>query len=472
MPVCFSATLTGCDISLGITYIHSTVILGNVETSFTEHDAMILVITPYLPVMAPLQIPPGVSYTNALTRSGERGGHATDLPRPIQRSKSSNLHSVSEEIWAALNIEVLKAVSVKRSEYEAAPECKSKGNGRFLRKPADQRVAALGQSGARQLAHVTSQHGVASGVRPCVHYCRHAAVFKIRLSRTRPFPEKFRAPELQKLKSVAYRRFNLKHPCPGNTFLYPKWRLKRARVASGTKTYAVNKYCKQVNYTHTETVQQRHSMLRSTSLKMAGAFLMFPNVARNMASSSSLLWYSQKCTTPVFLRDPRGRNPKELGWDSERARQWDLQLCSIQIVRGCKAEGNKRRWATRGHALNSLLSLAVKQVNRTDAISFHPPTKTIRVQPPAGSLRIFACGNHARRCRQSEAFLRDLSFPHSYVPALLQTHLASPSSALKTSILRAAQISSLTHSFLCKGMKFKTIPAYKVVKSIRILNEH
>ncbi|KAJ8879235.1 hypothetical protein PR048_019841 [Dryococelus australis] len=37
-------------------------------------------------------------------------------------------------------------------------------------------------------------------------------------------------------------------------------------------------------------------------------------------------------------------------------------------------------------------------------------------------------------------------FPRSFTPALLHTHLASPSSALKTSMLRAAQIISLTHS--------------------------
>ncbi|KAJ8892558.1 hypothetical protein PR048_005139 [Dryococelus australis] len=37
-------------------------------------------------------------------------------------------------------------------------------------------------------------------------------------------------------------------------------------------------------------------------------------------------------------------------------------------------------------------------------------------------------------------------FSHPCIPALIRTHLASPSSALKPSILRAAQISPLTHS--------------------------
>ncbi|KAJ8869248.1 hypothetical protein PR048_030820 [Dryococelus australis] len=47
-------------------------------------------------------------------------------------------------------------------------------------------------------------------------------------------------------------------------------------------------------------------------------------------------------------------------------------------------------------------------------------------------------------------FLRDLPPPRPFIPALLHTHLTSPSSALKTSMLRAAQIFSLTHSSNCR----------------------
>ncbi|KAJ8881880.1 hypothetical protein PR048_018366 [Dryococelus australis] len=39
------------------------------------------------------------------------------------------------------------------------------------------------------------------------------------------------------------------------------------------------------------------------------------------------------------------------------------------------------------------------------------PPMAIRVQSPAGSLRIFACGNRAGRCRWSAGFLGDLPFP-------------------------------------------------------------
>ncbi|KAJ8868935.1 hypothetical protein PR048_030476 [Dryococelus australis] len=59
-----------------------------------------------------------------------------------------------------------------------------------------------------------------------------------------------------------------------------------------------------------------------------------------------------------------------------------------------------------------------------------PPRRT-RFNPGPGH-RIFARGNLAGRCRWSAGFLGDLPFP-------------TPLFALKTSLLRAAQISSLTH---------------------------
>ncbi|KAJ8869871.1 hypothetical protein PR048_028880 [Dryococelus australis] len=61
--------------------------------------------------------------------------------------------------------------------------------------------------------------------------------------------------------------------------------------------------------------------------------------------------------------------------------------------------------------------------------------------PPTGSLRIFTSGDRAGRCRWSAGFLGSLPFYRPFVPALLHSHLISPSSALKASLLRAAQIS-------------------------------
>ncbi|KAJ8891739.1 hypothetical protein PR048_004274 [Dryococelus australis] len=70
-----------------------------------------------------------------------------------------------------------------------------------------------------------------------------------------------------------------------------------------------------------------------------------------------------------------------------------------------------------------------------------PPTKAIRVQSLAGPPRIFACGNRAGRGHWSAGPLGYLPFPTLIPP--WSPH--SPSSALKTSLLRAVQISSLTH---------------------------
>ncbi|KAJ8897800.1 hypothetical protein PR048_003150 [Dryococelus australis] len=72
-----------------------------------------------------------------------------------------------------------------------------------------------------------------------------------------------------------------------------------------------------------------------------------------------------------------------------------------------------------------------------------PPTKANRVQSPAGSLLIFASGNRAERCRRSAGFLGIFRFPRSCIPVLLHSHLISPSSALRTLLLRAVQISQL-----------------------------
>ncbi|KAJ8887509.1 hypothetical protein PR048_013724 [Dryococelus australis] len=66
-----------------------------------------------------------------------------------------------------------------------------------------------------------------------------------------------------------------------------------------------------------------------------------------------------------------------------------------------------------------------------------PPTKVNQVRSQAGSLRIFAPAGRRVSPRISR-------FPRPFIPALLHTNLASPSSALKTSMLSAAQISSRT----------------------------
>ncbi|KAJ8868492.1 hypothetical protein PR048_030020 [Dryococelus australis] len=63
-----------------------------------------------------------------------------------------------------------------------------------------------------------------------------------------------------------------------------------------------------------------------------------------------------------------------------------------------------------------------------------PPTKTNRVQPPAGSLRIFASESYWMTSLLGRFSRGYLVFPSPCIPALLHSHIISPSSALKTSL--------------------------------------
>ncbi|KAJ8878872.1 hypothetical protein PR048_019471 [Dryococelus australis] len=76
--------------------------------------------------------------------------------------------------------------------------------------------------------------------------------------------------------------------------------------------------------------------------------------------------------------------------------------------------------------------------------TYSPPTKVTRVRSSAGSLRIFACENRTVRCCWSAGFLGDLPFPPPFHSGAAPYSLQSPTSTLKTSMLRAVQISSLT----------------------------
>ncbi|KAJ8881054.1 hypothetical protein PR048_017527, partial [Dryococelus australis] len=74
-----------------------------------------------------------------------------------------------------------------------------------------------------------------------------------------------------------------------------------------------------------------------------------------------------------------------------------------------------------------------------------------------GRSRIFTCGKRTGQCHWSVGFLGDLLFSHPFIMVLLHTCLISPSSALKTSMLRAAQISSIIHIHFYMEKKFYMI---------------
>ncbi|KAJ8894528.1 hypothetical protein PR048_007185 [Dryococelus australis] len=70
------------------------------------------------------------------------------------------------------------------------------------------------------------------------------------------------------------------------------------------------------------------------------------------------------------------------------------------------------------------------------------PTRRTGFNPPTGSLPDFRT---VGRCRWSAGFIGDVPFPLRFHSGAAPYSPRSPSSALKTSLLRAAQISSLTH---------------------------
>ncbi|KAJ8874535.1 hypothetical protein PR048_025395 [Dryococelus australis] len=85
----------------------------------------------------------------------------------------------------------------------------------------------------------------------------------------------------------------------------------------------------------------------------------------------------------------------------------------------------------------------------TERLDCSPPTVANRVQSPAGLLRIFASGNRARTMPLvGGGFLGDLPFPPPPNSGAAPYSPQTPKSALKTSLLRAANISSLTQIWI------------------------
>ncbi|KAJ8866515.1 hypothetical protein PR048_032358 [Dryococelus australis] len=73
--------------------------------------------------------------------------------------------------------------------------------------------------------------------------------------------------------------------------------------------------------------------------------------------------------------------------------------------------------------------------------------------------RIFASGNCAGKCHWLAGFLGDFPFPPTLHSGALHSHLISLSSALKTSLLRAVQISQFNNFFFIVPSPFNVIPA-------------
>ncbi|KAJ8871097.1 hypothetical protein PR048_027401 [Dryococelus australis] len=122
----------------------------------------------------------------------------------------------------------------------------------------------------------------------------------------------------------------------------------------------------------------------------------------------------------------------------------NLFTCSLTDIPMAKLES--------GTALNDYVRSEKVPVSATPVVSYSfsaatalfrlftrlacsPPTKPIRVQSPAGSLQILACGNNFGRCRCSAGFLGDLPFSPalSFRPCYILTsdHGVQPAGRLK-----------------------------------------
>ncbi|KAJ8894910.1 hypothetical protein PR048_000217 [Dryococelus australis] len=84
-----------------------------------------------------------------------------------------------------------------------------------------------------------------------------------------------------------------------------------------------------------------------------------------------------------------------------------------------------------------------------------PPTKVIRVQSPAGSLRICACGNRAGRCRWSAGSLGDLPFspPLNSDPSKSLHSLECLSTSFTVVVLAAKQFSVGTRELVVRSQR-------------------
>ncbi|KAJ8870444.1 hypothetical protein PR048_029466 [Dryococelus australis] len=85
----------------------------------------------------------------------------------------------------------------------------------------------------------------------------------------------------------------------------------------------------------------------------------------------------------------------------------------------------------------------------------------VRLPASQGEL-IFACEDRAGRCCWSAFFLGDPRFPRPFIPALLRTHLALPTSALKTSRLSTLVSLSALWSRLSSPLVGRPVSSFHV----------
>ncbi|KAJ8865718.1 hypothetical protein PR048_033238 [Dryococelus australis] len=151
-------------------------------------------------------------------------------------------------------------------------------------------------------------------------------------------------------------------------------------------------------------------------------------------------WYSlsSRLSRHVPVSRPRG--------------SWIAQLCIFPWAAGVEAPSGDPL----DHLGEEKLSMAEASSNLSRVLGGLPGLDTIKGDPPIKAtwvrFRSMSLPRIFESCRTmplADVFSRESPFPlRTCIPVLLHTHLVSSSPVVKTSLLRASRISSLTHLFI------------------------
>ncbi|KAJ8866099.1 hypothetical protein PR048_033623 [Dryococelus australis] len=129
------------------------------------------------------------------------------------------------------------------------------------------------------------------------------------------------------------------------------------------------------------------------------------NDAKDLRSRSGIEAGGRRAVYPLNHRGPSLSNTGLMALTVARL----LQLLDVaEKQMGCERNTTLKNFAG---CSRSTEHFQIQSALVAERLARSPPTTAKRVQSPAGSLRIFASGNRAGRCRWSAGFLGDIPFP-------------------------------------------------------------
>ncbi|KAJ8882738.1 hypothetical protein PR048_014551 [Dryococelus australis] len=154
------------------------------------------------------------------------------------------------------------------------------------------------------------------------------------------------------------------------------------------------------------------------------------------ANSSRLVVAAVVRVDPQGIAGGRSPRPALRGNESmtsSRSPCPQLLPSSLASNRGGSHSWTKDKFPPVSSSTHVPMNCLFRRATVAERLACSPPTTAIRVQSPAGSLRIFACGIRAGRCRWWAGFLGDFPFPPPFHSGAARYSPKSQSSALKTS---------------------------------------